>query len=134
MIDGDIHKCSRVVAVGWWWWWLWCLANRAGVVPAGLDVPVQQLDEDGLGQVTGGAPLPRGLGVVEFLHADLRCTKQTTHVRVQFTLTTPTSLPRPSSSHNGTNAWNGLLQMCAIGVGEGRDFPACIVGSDIPFQ
>lgn len=47
------------------------LANRAGVVFAGLDVPLQQLDHDGLGQVAGGASLARRRRVVKGLHLDL---------------------------------------------------------------
>lgn len=44
------------------------LANRTGVVLAGLDVSLQQLDHDGLGQVAGGASLPRRRCVVKGLH------------------------------------------------------------------
>lgn len=44
------------------------LANRTRVVLAGLDVPLQQLDHDGLGQVAGRASLPRRRCVVKELH------------------------------------------------------------------
>lgn len=44
------------------------LANRTGVVLAGLDVSLQQLDHDGLGQVAGGASLPRRCRVVKGVH------------------------------------------------------------------
>lgn len=47
------------------------LADGTGVVPAGLDVSLQQSDHDGLGQVAGGASLPRGWSVVEGLHVVL---------------------------------------------------------------
>lgn len=44
------------------------LTNRARVVLAGLDVPLQQLDHDGLGQIAGGASLSQCWCVVESLH------------------------------------------------------------------
>lgn len=47
------------------------LANRTRVVLAGLDIPLQQLDHDGLGQVAGGASLSRRRRVVECLHVVL---------------------------------------------------------------
>lgn len=47
------------------------LANRTRVVLAGLDIPLQQLDHDGLGQVAGGASLSRRRCVVECLHVVL---------------------------------------------------------------
>lgn len=47
------------------------LANRTRVILAGLDIPLQQLDHDGLGQVAGGASLSHRWRVVECLHVIL---------------------------------------------------------------
>ena len=47
------------------------LANRARVILAGLDIPLQQLDHNSLGQVAGGASLSHWRCVVECLHVIL---------------------------------------------------------------
>lgn len=47
------------------------LANRARVVLAGLDIPLQQLDHNSLGEVAGGASLSHWWCVVECLHVIL---------------------------------------------------------------
>lgn len=60
------------------------LANRTRVVLAGLDVSLQKLDHDGLGQVAGGASLPGRRCVVKGLHLILvkRRTESQTSVMV----------------------------------------------------
>lgn len=47
------------------------LTNSARVILAGLNIPLQQLDHNSLGQVAGGASLSHWWCVVEFLHVIL---------------------------------------------------------------
>ena len=61
-------------------WRLGGLADGAGVLPAGLELSLQQLYDDGLAEVGGGAPLPHGLAVVERLHAVLNANRDSTTV------------------------------------------------------
>lgn len=55
------------------------LANRTRVVFAGLDVSLQQLGHNSLGQVAGGAPFSYRWGVVERLHIILEQTQINTN-------------------------------------------------------
>lgn len=56
------------------------LANRTRVVLAGLDIPLQQLDHNSLGQVAGGASLSHRGCVVECLHVILAEAQMKTHL------------------------------------------------------
>lgn len=51
------------------------LANGTGVVLAGLDIPLQQQDHNGLGQVAGGASLSHWWCVVKCVHVILAGTR-----------------------------------------------------------
>ena len=98
--SGGVQRWRSHQGGGWW-----CLADGAGVFPAGLEVSLQQLDDDGLAEVGGSAPLPHGLAVVERLHAVLQCKQR---------------------QHNLTSAFRSHLMVWRRGA-----FTACCRTSDI---
>lgn len=56
------------------------LTDRAWVVLAGLDIPLQQLDHNSFGQVAGGAPLSHWRCVVERFHVILGQTQSQSRI------------------------------------------------------